>query len=112
VTISCLGSHTSVANGLDGCNVRARVFYPLPTATGGCGTPTATCVPEQGSYFPLGTTTVECTASNPELGTFAMQLIGERGEWAAPFSPNGSRRGRRPYNPSQSPVTGVAPGGP
>ena len=37
------------------------VTYPTPTATNGA---TVTCVPPSGSTFPIGTTTVTCTATN------------------------------------------------
>ncbi|MGA9770894.1 MAG: HYR domain-containing protein [Blastocatellia bacterium] len=39
----------------------AVVTYPAPTSTGTCGT--ITCNPPSGSFFPVGTTTVTCTAS-------------------------------------------------
>jgi hypothetical protein len=39
----------------------AVVTYPAPTSTGTCGT--ITCSPASGSFFPVGTTTVTCTAS-------------------------------------------------
>jgi hypothetical protein len=39
----------------------AVVNYPAPTITDNCpGTFTATCVPASGSFFPVGTTTVNC----------------------------------------------------
>jgi hypothetical protein len=39
----------------------AVVTYNAPTSTGDCGT--ITCTPPSGSFFPVGTTTVTCTAS-------------------------------------------------
>ena len=39
----------------------AVVNYPAPTTTGDCGT--VTCSPSSGSFFPVGTTTVTCTAT-------------------------------------------------
>ena len=39
----------------------AVVTYNPPTSTGDCGT--ITCSPPSGSFFPVGTTTVTCTAS-------------------------------------------------
>jgi len=40
----------------------AIVNYPAPTTTGACGT--VTCSPASGSFFPVGTTTVNCSSSN------------------------------------------------
>jgi uncharacterized repeat protein (TIGR01451 family) len=42
----------------------AAVVYPSPTATDNCSTPAVACVPASGSVFPLGTTTVTCTATD------------------------------------------------
>ncbi len=47
------------------CYGSIPVNYTTPTATSTCGTtPTVTCVPPTGSLFPLGVTTVLCTASD------------------------------------------------
>jgi len=40
------------------------VNYPPPVATDDCGTPNVVCLPPSGSAFPLGTTTVTCTATD------------------------------------------------
>ncbi len=40
------------------------VTYTVPTATDNCGSPTVTCLPASGSNFPVGATTVTCTASD------------------------------------------------
>lgn len=40
----------------------AVVTYPAPTTTGTCGT--VTCTPPSGGSFPVGTTTVTCTAAD------------------------------------------------
>ncbi|MCU1388725.1 MAG: hypothetical protein JWL72_2063 [Ilumatobacteraceae bacterium] len=40
------------------------VNYPIPTATANIGAPTIGCTPPSGSSFPVGTTTVTCTATN------------------------------------------------
>jgi len=40
------------------------VNYPPPTVAGGCPPVTVACVPPSGSAFPIGTTTVTCTASD------------------------------------------------
>ena len=47
------------------------VTYPTPTATNGA---TVTCVPPSGSTFPIGTTTVTCTATN-SAGSDSCQFI-------------------------------------
>ncbi|MBS1788129.1 MAG: HYR domain-containing protein [Acidobacteria bacterium] len=46
------------------------VTYPTPTATNGA---TVTCTPPSGSTFPIGTTTVTCTATN-SAGSAACQF--------------------------------------
>jgi uncharacterized repeat protein (TIGR01451 family) len=42
----------------------AVVNYATPTATDNCPGVTVTCSPPSGSFFPVGTTTVTCTASD------------------------------------------------
>ena len=42
----------------------AVVTYTTPTATDNCSGATATCSPVSGAFFPIGTTTVTCTASD------------------------------------------------
>ncbi|MCU1367324.1 MAG: hypothetical protein JWN39_2963 [Ilumatobacteraceae bacterium] len=44
----------------------AVVTYSIPVATDDVGTPTVVCSPPSGSAFPVGTTTVSCTATNTE----------------------------------------------
>ncbi|MBI5914487.1 MAG: HYR domain-containing protein [Bacteroidetes bacterium] len=43
----------------------AVVSYPAPVVTDNCGTATTTSAPASGSSFPVGTTTVNCTATDP-----------------------------------------------
>jgi hypothetical protein len=59
VTINCPGS-TNITT----CNpAGAVVTYPLPQASSTCGVITnIVCTPPSGSAFPIGTTTVTCTA--------------------------------------------------
>jgi uncharacterized repeat protein (TIGR01451 family) len=45
----------------------AEVNYPAPTTTGNCVT--TVCDPPSGSSFPVGTTTVNCTATDPSNAT-------------------------------------------
>ena len=47
----------TVSNDANQCG--AVVNYPPPTTSGDCGT--ITCTPPSGSFFPVGTTTVNCT---------------------------------------------------
>ena len=42
----------------------AVVNYPAPTVTDNCGTATSVCAPASGSVFPVGVTTVTCTATD------------------------------------------------
>jgi hypothetical protein len=52
-------ANVTVSNDPNQCG--AVVNYPPPTTTGTCGT--VTCTPPSGSFFPVGTTTVNCTSS-------------------------------------------------
>ena len=45
------------------------VSYPTPTATDGVGVVSLSCSPSSGSVFPIGTTTVTCTARDAALNT-------------------------------------------
>jgi hypothetical protein len=40
------------------------VNYPNPTVTDNCPDPTFVCTPANGSVFPIGTSTVSCTATD------------------------------------------------
>ncbi|MEP7336974.1 MAG: putative Ig domain-containing protein, partial [Acidobacteriota bacterium] len=55
-TITC-PTNITTANDPNQCG--AVVTYPAPTTSGSCGT--VTCSPASGSFFPVGTTTVNCT---------------------------------------------------
>ncbi|HKQ74781.1 MAG TPA: SdrD B-like domain-containing protein [Blastocatellia bacterium] len=55
--ITCPINMTAPATSVNG----AVVTYPTPTATNGA---TVTCTPPSGSTFPVGVTTVSCTATN------------------------------------------------
>jgi hypothetical protein len=47
------------------CSQGTVVNYPSPTATSACGsTPIIDCRPPSGSFFPVGSTTVDCRASD------------------------------------------------
>ncbi|MEW6211906.1 MAG: HYR domain-containing protein [Acidobacteriota bacterium] len=62
-TITCPANITAVAP--PSCNQSAGVVvnYPAPTALDVCGSITPVCSPPSGSSFPVGTTTVTCTAT-------------------------------------------------
>jgi lysophospholipase L1-like esterase len=55
------------------------VTYPSPTTTGGTPPVTTTCAPASGSAFPVGTTTVSCTARDailrPAVCSFTVTLV-------------------------------------
>ncbi|HWO02809.1 MAG TPA: PxKF domain-containing protein, partial [Blastocatellia bacterium] len=59
--ITCPGNVTTSCSGSSG----GVVTYASPTATDNCGgTPTVSCAPPSGSPFPIGATTVNCTATD------------------------------------------------
>jgi hypothetical protein len=68
----------------------ATVTYPLPAVTDPAATtpPTAVCTPRSGSVFPIGTTTVTCTATDskdvnsPASNSFTITVIGAAGQLA------------------------------
>jgi hypothetical protein len=62
-TITC-PANVSVSS-----NVPIAVNYPPPTASDNCPGVTASCVPASGSTFPVGTTTVTCTATDASTNT-------------------------------------------
>ena len=66
----------------------AIVNYPAPTTGGSCGP--VTCVPPSGSQFPLGTTTVTCSAPDnvPENPNGTVTTIYSSGNIAVPIPDN------------------------
>jgi subtilisin-like proprotein convertase family protein len=65
-TITCPANVTATANTMQGGVPGANVFYPAPTTSDNCpGSVTVVCTPASGSFFPQGTTTVNCTATDP-----------------------------------------------
>jgi hypothetical protein len=78
-TITCPANINSQARG-NKCQI---VSYPLPTATDNCPNPTVSCSPASGFCFPIGTTTVTCTATdsggNPTTCAFAVTVVKQRG---------------------------------
>ncbi len=64
-TISCPANVTAPATSQSG----AAVTYTAPTASDNCAAPTVTCSPASGSTFPVGATTVTCTARDAANNT-------------------------------------------
>src|SRR6185503_12873452 len=52
----------------------AIVTYGSPMTSGTCGT--VTCSPPSGSFFPIGTTTVTCTATAGGTCSFTVNITG------------------------------------
>ncbi|MEP7339944.1 MAG: choice-of-anchor J domain-containing protein [Acidobacteriota bacterium] len=64
-------ANITVANDANQCG--AVVNYPAPTTTGTCGT--VTCSPASGSFFPKGTTTIQCiSTSGGGFGSFTVTV--------------------------------------
>jgi autotransporter-associated beta strand protein len=61
VTVTCSSNITVTAAS---CASGAIVNW-VSIGTGGCGPVTVTCTPPSGSFFPIGTTTVNCTGCDP-----------------------------------------------
>jgi subtilisin-like proprotein convertase family protein len=68
-TITCPANVTQ-SNDPNQCG--AVVNYPAPTTTGTCGT--VSCSPASGSFFPVGTTTVNCTTSAGPTCSFTVTV--------------------------------------
>jgi hypothetical protein len=68
----------------------ATVTYPAPvvTDTGNPSPPAAVCTPASGSVFPIGTTTVHCSASDPDAApptvttSFTITVLGAAAQLA------------------------------
>lgn len=67
-SISCPGNVTKT-NDPDQCG--ALVDYPTPTISGGCDGESLACDPPSGSFFNVGTTTVNCAVNNAVGTPFA-----------------------------------------
>lgn len=107
--MSCLPSLTAPAASAEG----ARVNYPLAAATGGQAPVRVACTPVSGQVFPIGTTTVACTATDaaasiagctfplvvaapPELTRTNFMAFGDSitaGEVTVPVAARGSEHG-------------------
>jgi hypothetical protein len=67
-TNNCVSISCSTNISVQTCTNGAVVTYPAPTAMSLCGTAitNVVCVPPSGSFFPLGTTPVICTATDAQ----------------------------------------------
>src|SRR5689334_22654737 len=61
VTDCSITTPTNITKANDPNQAGAVTNYPAPTTTGTCNT--ITCSPASGSFFPLGTTMVTCSAT-------------------------------------------------
>lgn len=70
-----LSCPADIVTGTDPNQCSAVVEFSTPTATNGFGNPLAvTCFPASGSVFPLGTTTVTCTANDGSSCSFTVTV--------------------------------------
>lgn len=78
-TINCPSNLTAVAPATCNQNGSAIVNFPAPAASDSCGSVITVCSPASGSTFPLGTTTVTCTATSAggsSACTFTVTVFG------------------------------------
>lgn len=68
-TITC---PANIITGNDAGYCGATVGYSSPTTSAGCGT--VSCSPASGSFFPVGTTTVNCTTSAGPSCSFTIRV--------------------------------------
>lgn len=78
-TITCPANVTAVATGTCPATLSKTVTFPAPTASDNCPGVSVVCSPPSGSTFPLGTTTVTCTATdgagNPATCAFTVTVF-------------------------------------
>jgi hypothetical protein len=83
-----IASHVDITAGADFLQCSHVLAYTNPTATDNCGTVTVSCVPASGSAFPVGTTTVTCTASDAQNNTdstsFTVTIVDTQWPWVIP----------------------------
>jgi hypothetical protein len=76
-SIACPANVTTPATGPGG----AAVGYPAPSASDNCALNSVSCAPSSGSTFPIGTTTVTCTATdtsaNSSICTFTITVTAQ-----------------------------------
>jgi hypothetical protein len=70
LTITCLANVNAAAAASCPIATTGVVNFPAPSTSGGCAIQSVICSPASGSSFPVGTTTVSCTATDT-LGAMA-----------------------------------------
>jgi hypothetical protein len=68
-SISCPADQTATAQASCPIQTATTVNYPNPTVSDNCPAATFTCSPPSGSPFPVGTTTITCTATDTSGNT-------------------------------------------
>lgn len=68
-TITCPANVTAMTTASCPISAGGSVSFPAPTASDNCPGVTTVCVPASGSMFPVGTTTVTCTATDASGNT-------------------------------------------
>ena len=63
-TLSCPADVTVAATQAQGCSIGATVTFANAVVTDNCPGATVICAPASGTFFPAGSTTVTCTASD------------------------------------------------
>lgn len=63
-TLTCPANVTLTATQVNGCTPGATANYAAPSGADNCTGASVVCVPASGSFFPVGVTTVTCTASD------------------------------------------------
>ncbi len=84
-TNSCDFTVTNIIVSNDPGVCGAAVNYPAPVTTGLCGP--ISCLPTNGSFFPVGSNTVTCSSSDGIVRTFVIRPI-----WLSPQIPAATQR--------------------
>ncbi len=77
-SVACPANVTTTADTLAGTVFGATVSYAAPAVSDNCAAPGApTCSPVSGTFFPVGTTTVTCTAADAagNVGSCAFAVV-------------------------------------
>jgi hypothetical protein len=77
-TIACPTNITTTANAQPApgsCTIGRIVTYPSPTTSDNCPGSTVVCAPASGSFFPVGTTTVNCTVTDASTSTALCSFV-------------------------------------
>ena len=95
---------SDVSQGADKGTCGAIVSYSSPTTSGDCGA--VTCSPPSGSFFPMGTTAVSCTAAGGGNCSFAVTIEGTCPSGCNPSSITINQLGVATPFPSPLTITG------